>query len=1054
MQSTDVLPLGMAAIMTNHHDAASEFLARSTSRRKQSKPLRVFASKSDDVTNDNKTDQEIANQNQKSSFDSIRSVTPMETENSTDEDLNSSVSQNGESNSRHSFAANSNENDDSSSYLKQSSMECDSEGMLLNSVSNNNMDTSARSRIFHKDAFCELCNREFCNKYFLKTHKANKHGTVSKINVVQTLPIPNVGSNMGTNSYSNVNSVVNSSAGINAYNNVNIPTVFSMPSMPALSLPPASSMSATTSPAKFLSDSFEPKAVDIVSAARQSFLNSNMSPEDILLQSDRGRPSANTDMEDFCEFCQKHFCNKYYLRKHKLDVHGIFSEKNSNGRRCGPRMASFSMGGSVINSNPSTSSLSLPLLPPHSAAALSSIANALDPLNSSGVMPDMNALTNLMFLNPFAPPIALVQPPPLIGANSANILSGLPPLLPLPSMPSSQFDGAALFNDSRKRSENNAYCQLCRKEFYNDYFLNVHMLTKHSMPTSDLSKLITVDSVNKNKSADDATKQVSKEDKNIRYMCDICNKCFSGKSELQLHTLQCQPIKSEKNPEDMLQSSAMSLSEGEMSARQEASGLLTNFMTTRLIDRVVCDICNKEVCNKYFLKTHKQKVHGISVNTLVSTKDVTENPSNVTHSFMINGSASALSLCAGDSSSFHSLSEHPSAEDLLKLGIDPESYCEICKKEFSSKYFLKTHKLNIHGIRNGLETTKSFPTSMEKLALLGSQPTPATLGDVAEQVKITANTPEKSDMKYDARLVQNSLINSTASPAIAGSWNNSLGGSPLQQQRRVKCTHCDKELCNKYFLKAHMLNKHGISWSSNSSGAGLNGEDVWPASDNNSTSSIGLDLSVKGNKKVTAETNHEANNNNMNQENTKQNMPYASSMQKVLDYSINCSKPGNLSFQRNSYSRTKSLTLGAYNAVFRGSGSYWRKRYMNKKWHLLGKRMINSWKAQTDVNNLVSEVNRIAKLTMNGVSAKKEMGKDMAMSTKSGGSAIMQTFVMEPLASNNILEDGYELFSKAIVTVPVLREISRPVQVTFLVTPTCLENNYAARGITCIERTG
>jgi hypothetical protein len=31
-------------------------------------------------------------------------------------------------------------------------------------------------RIFNHEAYCELCNKEFCNKYFLKTHKANKHG--------------------------------------------------------------------------------------------------------------------------------------------------------------------------------------------------------------------------------------------------------------------------------------------------------------------------------------------------------------------------------------------------------------------------------------------------------------------------------------------------------------------------------------------------------------------------------------------------------------------------------------------------------------------------------------------------------------------------------------------------------------------------------------------------------------------------------------------------------------------------------------------------------------
>jgi hypothetical protein len=34
------------------------------------------------------------------------------------------------------------------------------------------------NRIFHQDAYCAICDREFCNKYFLKTHRANKHRIV------------------------------------------------------------------------------------------------------------------------------------------------------------------------------------------------------------------------------------------------------------------------------------------------------------------------------------------------------------------------------------------------------------------------------------------------------------------------------------------------------------------------------------------------------------------------------------------------------------------------------------------------------------------------------------------------------------------------------------------------------------------------------------------------------------------------------------------------------------------------------------------------------------
>ena len=35
-------------------------------------------------------------------------------------------------------------------------------------------------QIFNIEAYCKLCNKEFCNKYFLKTHLANKHGVYSE----------------------------------------------------------------------------------------------------------------------------------------------------------------------------------------------------------------------------------------------------------------------------------------------------------------------------------------------------------------------------------------------------------------------------------------------------------------------------------------------------------------------------------------------------------------------------------------------------------------------------------------------------------------------------------------------------------------------------------------------------------------------------------------------------------------------------------------------------------------------------------------------------------
>lgn len=55
---------------------------------------------------------------------------------------------------------------------------------------------------------------------------------------------------------------------------------------------------------------------------------------------------------------------------------------------------------------------------------------------------------------------------------------------------------------------------------------------------------------------------------------------------------------------------------------------------------------------------------------------------------------------------------------LIKIGIDPEAYCFLCKKEFCSKYFLRTHKLNIHGIKSE-ETPRGTitpPTSISPIS--------------------------------------------------------------------------------------------------------------------------------------------------------------------------------------------------------------------------------------------------------------------------------------------------------------------------------------------------
>ena len=73
--------------------------------------------------------------------------------------------------------------------------------------------------------------------------------------------------------------------------------------------------------------------------------------------------------------------------------------------------------------------------------------------------------------------------------------------------------------------------------------------------------------------------------------------------------------------------------DGEVDSASQANNNDETYFATKVVDRVQCDICHKQVCNKYFLRTHKQKVHGIY--------DQQPHNSNFSHSF---SSSSAANL--------------------------------------------------------------------------------------------------------------------------------------------------------------------------------------------------------------------------------------------------------------------------------------------------------------------------------------------------------------------------------------------------------------------------
>ena len=275
-----------------------------------------------------------------------------------------------------------------------------------------------------------------------------------------------------------------------------------------------------------------------------------------------------------------------------------------------------------------------------------------------------------------------------------------------------------------------------------------------------------------------------------------------------------------------------------------------------------CDLCCKEYCNKYFLRTHKLKRHGI----FLPTEDIKDELRN--HWPYIQTSPLNLIMGAGDLKALQlytkkkelaeaamKLSAEEFNENSMKnenakddddgkkspqisqqeseaISVDLQKLqsmilqlnelnhnrnipCAICGKEMENQYILHAHMLAEH---SGLTNNNSIKLSPHQ----SSCPSPTEF-EVCKQC----------DKEFsNIFLLKQHLIEchgmSTLSPPLregfitpdrkpTGVLSQPL--TPTQGDRKSMfqmtptssyCEICNKELCNKYFMKTHMQRMHGI----------------------------------------------------------------------------------------------------------------------------------------------------------------------------------------------------------------------------------------------------
>ncbi|XP_055607964.1 uncharacterized protein LOC129755475 [Uranotaenia lowii] len=561
-------------------------------------------------------------------------------------------------------------------------------------------------RIFNPEAYCDLCNKEFCNKYFLKTHKANKHGIyepqsggndslqnmgslnpfhqLSQVfqmqqqqqqqgvlqeqqeksnqeNQIQNNELPSqslmrpiTSPKMSVNpvqptvfcdicfkkfsSLSAMRKHRSKAHEVNNYNHHNTQQqqhAFSQQFhnqqqqfQQALEQKPEPISPSELSPALgpfrmpegFREDySVEQEDASFTPQPRKLSPLSIQAAREANFSADKLKRLGVLNPDAFCEICCKEYCNKYFLRTHKLKRHGIFLPPDDTAKE---------------ERNPwnfsQTSPLNLivggsegPGFPPPLKKLVEECADLAkgnlkeEPQRNENANGSADAGQDDEAVEKSDQASGAEQEAEAISVDLQKLQSMIMQLNDL--------------NNQRKMT-----CGICGKEMENQYLLHAHMIQEHNNMNENNNGI---------KSPNiPAHMQVSGNEYEV---CKQCDKEFSNTFMLKQHLMEAHGIQSLSpkregfiTPERPTTAPSMSMPTGPNYGERKPTFSMTPTSS-------YCEICNKELCNKYFMKTHMQRMHGIEI------------------------------------------------ENGAQIG---GVVCNICNKELCSKYFLRVHKHNTHGI--------------------------------------------------------------------------------------------------------------------------------------------------------------------------------------------------------------------------------------------------------------------------------------------------------------------------------------------------------------------
>ncbi|XP_017059084.1 LOW QUALITY PROTEIN: uncharacterized protein LOC108099926 [Drosophila ficusphila] len=649
-------------------------------------------------------------------------------------------------------------------------------------------------RIFNPEAYCELCNKEFCNKYFLKTHKANKHGIFDPVG--ESNNSTNTSSHHNNNNNNNITSSNNNTGGhpnpgmssmgqmfqlqreaqvakqdvsqgggsSNPVASVHcdicskrFTNIFAMrrhrakqhdaqpgsqdspnsqtamqsqslrgspneqPVQPATikqEMPQESEVKPYQLPEGFREDfTLEQEELSFVPPPRKLPSHLHQQAKDSNFNAEKLRRLGVQFPEFFCELCFKEYANRYFLRTHKWKRHGLFVP---------PEEVTPQPGGKDEAQMPSA----WPFMPLNLMLAKAAAAT-LDQQDQ-----EREPETETEAEQP-SKRIKLEQeqtPPENYDEEKLNgSVVGLQNLQKLQSMLQQLND----INGKRPLP-----CHLCGQEQENQYALRAHLMTEHAgqmqlpmpipMPLPDQQAphpMVGLYPQTPPTSGARSPPGVA----DLR--CQQCDRDFASAQEFKQHIAEVHmgrngvPLGGSPLREGFFTPERPVAPPAGAAGNPGGNPPGNRPAYTLTPTSSYCEICNKELCNKYFMKTHMQRMHGIEI------------------------------------------------ENGAQIG---GVVCNICNKELCSKYFLRVHKHNTHGI---IEEGSPLPqprgqngVKMEAAA--------------AAAAAVAAATPQ-----------QDQELN-VSPTTVEGS--SSTGGS-----NHEVCPLCSRQFRSFKWLRSHLMNEHG-----------------------------------------------------------------------------------------------------------------------------------------------------------------------------------------------------------------------------------------------------